>query len=69
MYLKTVVLDEDSYIEISDRDVGGNPRLQIIIRGKSGDEKTLLVSALLNNSQTALVKDIFTDWCKNHMRE
>ncbi len=62
MFLKAISLDNQSYIELSDRITSDGTMLQISMRGVRDDKSTTLMSALLKKEDAALLGDIISEW-------
>jgi hypothetical protein len=69
MFLKAIHLDENSYIEFSDRITGNGTKLQISMRGLRDNQAVTVMSASLEPGDAALMIKILTDWLQNTSKE
>ena len=64
MFLRAINLDENSYIEISDRITSNGTKLQLSMRGVKDNKYVTVMSALLDPGDVALMRQIIDEWLK-----
>jgi len=64
MFLRAINLDENSYIEISDRITSNGTKLQLSMRGVKDNKYVTVMSALLEPGDVALMRQIIDEWLK-----
>lgn len=62
MFLKAIHLDENSYIELSDRITGDGTKLQVSMRGLRDNGSVTVMSAVLEHGDAALMMQILNEW-------
>lgn len=65
MFLKAIHLDENSYIEFTDRITGDGTKLQLSLRGLRDNKIVTVMSALLEPGDAALMVQILTEWLQS----
>lgn len=65
MFLKAIHLDENSYIEFSDRITGDGTKLQISMRGLKDNKAVTVMSAILEPGDAALMMQILGEWLQS----
>lgn len=69
MFLKAIHLDENSYIEFTDRITGDGTKLQMSLRGLKDNKVVTVMSAMLEPGDCALITQILNDWLKSTPKE
>lgn len=69
MFLKAIHLDENSYIEFSDRITGSGTKLQISMRGLRDNGSVTVMSALLEHGDSILMIQILNEWIQTSGKE
>jgi len=62
MFLKVIQLDNDSYIEMSDRITAEGKKLQISMRGVRDNKSVTVMSTILEHADVMLLSQIIQDW-------
>jgi hypothetical protein len=57
MFIKHILLDQDSLIEVSTRLIAGETKVVISIRGKKNEQEITVASAVLNSTEAQQVAE------------
>jgi hypothetical protein len=58
MFIKHILLDQDSLIEVSTRLIAGETKVVISIRGKKNEQEITVASAVLNSTEAQQIAEI-----------